>query len=94
MQNLSLVALLVLEIDVTKISWEQIMKFGYLPPENGFNLKDMTFYVQNRSSRPKIDPHVNFSNFHQAEENVSFSKFWGLLNEKRAVASPLIDQYC
>ena len=40
-----------------------VMKFGYLPPENGFNFKKMSFYVQNRSSRPKIDPHVNFSNF-------------------------------
>ena len=28
----------------------------FLPPENGFNLKKMSFDVQNRSSRPKIDP--------------------------------------
>ena len=32
-----------------------------------FKIKKKSFYVQNRSSRPKIDPHVNFSNF-QAEE--------------------------
>ena len=41
-------------------------------PENGFNFQKMSFYVQNRSSGPKIDPppsHVNFSNF-QAEENL------------------------
>ena len=66
MQNLSLIALLVLEIRRHKISLgrrERVMKFGYLPPENGFNFKKMSFYVQNRSSRPKIDPHVNFSNF-------------------------------
>ena len=70
MQNLSLVALLVLEIWRHKISLrrrEQVIKFGYLSPENGFNFKKMSFYVQNRSSRPKIDPHVNFSNF-QVEE--------------------------
>ena len=66
MQNLSLIALLVLEIWRHKISIgrrERVMKFGYLPPENGFNFKKMSFYVQNRSSRRKIDPHVNFSNF-------------------------------
>ena len=40
------------------LTWsrEQVIKFGYLPPENGFNFKKMSFYVQNRSSRPKIDP--------------------------------------
>ena len=36
--------------------------------KTGLTLKKMSFYVQNRSSRPKIDPHVNFSNF-QIEEN-------------------------
>ena len=71
MQNLSLAALLVLEISRHKISLERrerVIKFGYLSLENKFNLK-MSFYVQNRSSRPKIDPpSVNFSNF-QVEEN-------------------------
>ena len=53
MQNLSLVALLVLEIWRHNISpgrREQVIKFGYLPPENGFNFKKMSCYVQNRSS--------------------------------------------
>ena len=45
-----------------------VIKFGYLPPENELNLKIIRFYIQNRCSRPKIDPHVNFSNF-QAKEN-------------------------
>ena len=70
-QNLSLVALLVLEISRHNIfprRREQVFKLGYLPPENGLNLP---LYIQNRSSRPKIDPHVNFSNF-QAEESFSF----------------------
>ena len=98
MQNLRLIALLVLEISRHKISLgrrERVIKFGYLPPENEFNVSKMGFYVQNRSSRPKIDPpppNVNFSNF-QAEENFSFSKFWGRLNEKRAAATPLIDKF-
>ena len=35
---------------------------------------------------PKLTPpHINFSNF-QAEENFSFSKFLGRLDEKRAAA--------
>ena len=47
----------------------------------------MRFYVQICSSRPKIDPHVNFSNF-QEEEMFSFSKFLGHLNEKREAVPP------
>ena len=42
---------------------------------------------------PKLTPHVNFNNF-QAEENFSFSKILGRLHEKRAAATPLIDQFC
>ena len=41
-----------------------------------FFFKKKSFYVQNRSSRPKIDPHVNFSNF-QAEENFLIFKIFG-----------------
>ena len=37
------------------------------PRKTGLTLKK-SFYVQNPSFRPKIDPHVNFSNF-QVEEN-------------------------
>ena len=64
-------------------------------PKNGFNFKKTSFYLQNRSSGPKIDPppHVNFNNF-QAEEIFSFSKFLGRLDDKRAAATPLIDQFC
>ena len=56
------------------------------------------FYVQNRSSRLKIDPTVPMSisaifmqkkNFH-----FSFSKLLGRLDEKRAATTPLIDQFC
>ena len=64
--NLRLIALLVLEIWRTKISLrrrEQVIKFGYLPPENGFNFKKMSFHVQNRSFRPKIDPPCQFQQF-------------------------------
>ena len=41
----------------------QVFAFGYLSPENGFNFKKMSFYVQNCSCRPKIDPPVSFTSF-------------------------------
>ena len=59
MQNLRLIALLLFEILRHKISLgrrEQVIKFGYLRLRNGF-------YVQNRSSRPKIDPSCQFQQF-------------------------------
>ena len=40
---------------------------------------------------PKLTPHVNFGNF-QADETFSFCKFLGRLDEKRAAATPLIEQ--
>ena len=43
----------------------------FTPAIYGFNLKKKSFYVQNRSSRPKIDPHVNFSNFQVEEKGMS-----------------------
>ena len=45
------------------------------PWKTGLTLKKISFYVQNRSPRPNIDPHVNFSNF-QAEENVFIFKIF------------------
>ena len=39
-------------------------------------LKKMSVYGQIRSFQPKIDPHVNFSNF-QAEENFVIFKIFG-----------------
>ena len=97
MQNLSLIALLVLEIWCHKISLgrrEQVMKFGYLPPENELNFKKMSFYVQNRSSRPKIDPpSMSISTIFKHRKNVSFSKFLGRLDEKRAAATPWLTNF-
>ena len=79
MQNFRLIALLVLEILRHQISLrrrERVIKFGYLPSENGFNVYKMGSHVQNSSSRPKIDPHVNFSNF-QVEEKFFIFKIFG-----------------
>ena len=91
MQKLRLIALLVLEIWRHKIfpkRREQVIRFDYLPPEteNGFNFKKTSFYVQNRSSRPKIDPHVNFNNF-QAEEDFFIFKIFGTSRWRKSSSS-------
>ena len=62
-------------------------------PGNGFNFKKMSFYVQNRSSRPKIDPPCQFQQFSSIGKFFIF-KILGRLDEKRAAATPLIDQLC
>ena len=62
-------------------------RFGYLFPENGFNFTKMTFYVQNRSSQPKIAPSCHFQQF-SIRGIFSFSKFLRRLDEKRAAATP------
>ena len=90
-QNLSLIALLVLEIWRHKISLrrrERVMKFGYLPPENGFNFKKMSFYVQNRSSRPKIDPPCQFQQFLSIGKIFHFQNFWDVLMRKEQQHPP------
>ena len=51
----------------------------------------MSFYVQNRSSRPKIDPPCQFQQFSSIGKIFHFQIF---LDEKRAAATPLIDQFC
>ena len=97
MQNLRLIAFLVLEIWHHKIFLkrrERVIRFYYLPPENEFNFKKASFYVQNRSSRPKIDPPMSISTIFKQRKIFSFSKFLGCLNDEREAASPLIDQFC
>ena len=101
MQNLRLIAFPVLEIWCHKISLgrrERVIKFGYLPLENGINFRKWVFMSRIVLLDPKLTlppppPHVNFSNF-QAEEIFSFSKFLGGLDEKRAAATLLIGQFC
>ena len=62
----------------------------FYPLKTGLILENNEFL---RLLNPKLSPHVNSSNF-QAEETFSFSKFSGLLDEKRAAAAPLIDEFC
>ena len=71
MQNLSLVAPLVwkrLRHNISLRRRERVIKFGYLPPENGFNFKKTSFMSRIVLLDPKLTLHVNFSNF-QVEEN-------------------------
>ena len=91
MQNLRLIALLVLEIWRYKISLgrrEQVIKFGYLPPENGFSFKKMSFYVQNRSSRHKIDPLYQFQQFSSRRKFFHFQNFWDVSMRKEQQQPP------
>ena len=63
-------------------------------PENRFRFKKMGFYFQNHSSRPKIDPPLSISAIFKQRKILSFGKFFRRLNDKRAAATPLIDQFC
>ena len=57
----------ILEYDVTNIPLsrsERVIEFRYLSPENGSKFKKkMSFYVQNRFSRPRIDLPSKFQQF-------------------------------
>ena len=65
---------------------KRVIKFGYLPPENGINLEKMSFYVQ---IRQYFDPPpVSISVIFKQRKIFSFSKFLGRLDEKRAAATP------
>ena len=66
----------------------QVMKFGYLPPENEFNFRKMSFYVQNRSSRPKIDPPCQFQQFSSIEKIFHFQNFWDVSMRKEQPQPP------
>ena len=66
----------------------------FTPRKTGLTLKKMSFYVQNRSSRPKIDSPMSISAIFKQRTIFSFSKFLGRFDEKRAAATPLINQFC
>ena len=64
------------------------MKFGYLNLENGFNFKKLSFYVQNRSSRPKIDPPSQFQQFSSIGKIFHFQNFWDVSMRKEQQQHP------
>ena len=57
-------------------------------PENGFNFKKMSFYVQNRSSRPKIDPPCQFQQFSSIGKISHFQNFWDVSMRKEQQQPP------
>ena len=72
-----------------KFDSDNSASFGNMTSQN-FPRKKGT----NRSSRPKIDPPMSISVIFKHKKNFSFSKFLGRLDDKRAAATPLIDQFC
>ena len=78
MQNLRLIALLVLD-DVTKFSSKEGNKSSdstIYPRKTGLILKKRVFMSRIVLLDPKLTPHVNFNNF-QAEENFFIFKIFG-----------------
>ena len=57
-------------------------------PENGFNFKKTSFYVQNRSSRPKIDPPCQFKQFSSRGKFFHFQNFWDVSMTKEQQQPP------
>ena len=54
---------------------ETVIKFGYLPHENGFNFEKISFYVQIRSFRLKVGPLCQFHQFSSRGKFFAFKIF-------------------
>ena len=65
----------------------------YLPLENKFNLKKISFNARIVLLDPKLTP-MSIAALLKQGKIFSFCKFLGRLDEKRATATPLIDQFC
>ena len=76
--------------DMTSLR-EQVIKFGYLPTENGFIFKKMSFLSRIVLLDPKLTP-MSISAIFKQKKLFHFS-FLGCLDEKRAEVTPLIDQF-
>ena len=89
MQNLSLIALLVLEIR-HKISLgrrERVMKFGYLPPENGFNFKKWVLCPESFFSTQNWPP-MSISAIFKHRKIFHFQNFWDVSMRKEQQQPP------
>ena len=88
MQNLKLIALLVLEIWRHKIPSKEgndSSISAIYPWKTSWTLKKKRFYAQNRSSLPTNSPTpMSIQQFSSRGNFFSFSKFLGRLDEKRA----------
>ena len=63
-------------------------------PGKWVQLEKMIVYVDNQSSRPKMDLPCQFQQFSSRENLFHFENFLARLDEKRAAATSLIDQFC
>ena len=63
------------------------------PRKMSLTFKKIVFMSRIVLLDPKLTPMSIFSNF-QAKENFLFCKFLGRLDERRAAATPLVDQFC
>ena len=91
MQNVRLIALLVLEIWRHKFSLKEGNESSdstIYPRKTGLTLKKTSFYVQNRSSRPKIDPPCQFQQFLSRGKFFHFQNFWDVLMTKEQQQPP------
>ena len=60
----------------------------FTPRKTGLTLKKMSFYVQNRSSRPKIDPPCQFQQFSSIGKIFHFQNFWDVSMRKEQQQRP------
>ena len=67
---------------------ERVIRFGYLPLKNRLNLKKMSFYVHNRSSRPKLTPQCQFQQFPSGGKCFHFVNFWDISMRKEQQQPP------
>ena len=58
------------------------------PRKTGLTFKKMSFYVQNRSSRPKIDPPCQFQQFPSRGKFFHFVNFWDVSMSKEQQQPP------
>ena len=86
MQNLRLVAL-----DVTKFPAEEgneSSNSAIYPWKTSLTLKKLSFYFQNHSSRPKIDPPCQFQSFSSRGQFFHFQNFWDVSMRKEQQPTP------
>ena len=58
------------------------------PRKTGLTLKKTSFYVQNRSSRPKVDPPGQFQQFSSRGKFFHFQNFWDVSMTKEQQQPP------
>ena len=90
MQNLRLIALLVLEIWCHKIFLkrrERVIRFDYLPPENGFNFKKNEFLCPESFFSTQNWPPCQFQQFSSRGKFFIF-KIFGMSRWKKSSSNP------